>query len=44
MTQIQMAELFERDTDTVGLHIRNLYKEGELLREATTKSRGHLIH
>ncbi len=37
LTQKQMAELFERDTDTVGLHIRNLYKEGELLREATTE-------
>jgi prophage maintenance system killer protein len=36
LTQKQMAALFERDTDTVGLHIRNLYKEGELLREATT--------
>jgi|LGVF01.1.fsa_nt_gb hypothetical protein len=37
LTQKQMAELFERDSDTVGLHIRNLYKEGELLREATTE-------
>jgi prophage maintenance system killer protein len=37
LTQKQMAELFERDTDTIGLHIRNLYKEGELLREATTE-------
>ncbi len=32
-----MAELFERDSDTVGLHIRNVYKEGQLLREATTE-------
>lgn len=32
-----MAELFEKDTDTVGLHIRNLYKEGELSWKATTE-------
>ncbi len=32
-----MAELFEKNTDTVGLHIRNSYKEGELEPEATTE-------
>ena len=37
LNQRQMAELFEKDTDTIGLHIRNLYKEGELSREATTE-------
>ncbi|WP_298036050.1 RhuM family protein [uncultured Desulfuromonas sp.] len=37
LTQRQMAELFEKDSDTVGLHIRNLYKEGELVREATAE-------
>lgn len=37
LSQRQMAELFEKDTDTIGLHIRNLYKEGELTREATTE-------
>ncbi|WP_432823767.1 RhuM family protein [Trichloromonas sp.] len=37
LNQRQMAELFEKDTDTIGLHIRNLYKEGELVREATTE-------
>ncbi|MBN2427935.1 MAG: death-on-curing protein [Deltaproteobacteria bacterium] len=37
LNQRQMAELFEKDTDTIGLHIRNLYKEGDLLREATTE-------
>jgi hypothetical protein len=34
LTQRQMAELFEKDTDTIGLHIRNLYKEGALKRGA----------
>ena len=37
LTQKQMAELFEKDSDTVGLHIRNIYKSGELQREATTE-------
>lgn len=37
LNQRQMAELFEKDTDTIGLHIRNLFKEGELLCEATTE-------
>ena len=37
LTQKQMAELFEKNTDTVGLHIRNIYKEGELEPEATTE-------
>ncbi len=37
LSQRQMAELFEKDSDTVGLHIRNLYKEGELSREATSE-------
>lgn len=30
LTQRQMAQHFGKDTDTVGLHIRNAYKEGEL--------------
>jgi len=33
----QMAELFDKDTDTIGLHIRNIYKEGELSRKGTTE-------
>jgi len=37
LNQRQMAELFAKDTDTIGLHIRNLYKEGELPREATSE-------
>lgn len=37
LTQRQMADLFQKDTDTVGLHIRNAYKEGELDRPATTE-------
>ena len=37
LSQKQMAELFERDTDTVGLHIRNIFKEGELEQTTTTE-------
>ncbi len=37
LNQRQMAELFEKDADTIGLHIRNIYKEGELEVEATTE-------
>jgi prophage maintenance system killer protein len=37
LNQRQMAELFDKDTDTIGLHIRNLYKEGELTRKGTTE-------
>ena len=29
----QMAELFERDRSVIGKHIRNLFKEGELVKE-----------
>ncbi|MDT8444996.1 MAG: virulence protein RhuM/Fic/DOC family protein [Desulfuromonadales bacterium] len=37
LNQKQMAELFDKDTDTIGLHIRNVFKEGELEPEATTE-------
>jgi hypothetical protein len=31
----QMAELFQRDKSTISRHIKNIYAEGELLREST---------
>ena len=37
LNQRQMAELFDKDTDTIGLHIRNIYKEGELSRTGTAE-------
>lgn len=37
LSQTQMAELFERDSDTIGLHLRNIYKEGELEKVSTTE-------
>jgi len=30
----QMAELFQRDKSVIGKHIRNIFKEGELIKEA----------
>ena len=37
LSQKQMAELLDKDTDNIGLHIRNIYKEGELEPDATTE-------
>ena len=37
LSQKQMSILFDKDTDTIGLHIRNLYKEGELEKSSTTE-------
>ena len=37
LSQRQMAALFDKNTDTIGLHIRNIFKEGELEEVATTE-------
>jgi len=37
LSQAQMAELFEKDSDTIGLHLRNIYKSGKLEKTATTE-------
>lgn len=37
LTQKQMGVLFDKDTDTIGLHIRNIFKEGELRPQVTTE-------
>lgn len=37
LSQAQLATLFDKDTDTIGLHLRNIYKEGELDQKATTE-------
>ncbi|MDY0054933.1 MAG: virulence RhuM family protein [Methyloversatilis sp.] len=37
LTQREMAELFDVTTDNVGLHLKNIYEDGELSREATTE-------
>ncbi len=30
----QMAELFQRDKSVIGKHVRNIFKEGELIKES----------
>ena len=40
LSQKQMADLFDKDSDTIGLHIRNIYKENEL--EKAANYRGFL--
>jgi hypothetical protein len=37
LSQKQMSALFDKNTDTIGLHIRNTFKEGELEKPATTE-------
>ena len=37
LSQREMAELFDVSTDNVGLHLKNIYKDGELSREATAE-------
>jgi death-on-curing family protein len=37
LSQKQMAELFDKDSDTIGLHLKNIYKSGELEEFSTTE-------
>ena len=37
LSQMQMAELFQKDKRTISEHIANIYKEGELTYEATVR-------
>ncbi len=37
LSQRQIAELFDKDTDTIGLHLKNIYSEGELQKDSTTE-------
>lgn len=37
LTQKQMADLFGKDTDTIGLHIRNIFREREVDEASTTE-------
>ena len=37
LSQKQMSELFDKDSDTIGLHLRNIYKSGELNEFSTTE-------
>lgn len=37
LSQAQMSELFDKDADTIGLHLKNIYESGELEEQATTE-------
>ena len=37
LAQRQMAELFQTSTDNVGLHLKNVFTDGELEESATTE-------
>lgn len=37
LTQKQMAQLFDKDSDTIGLHLKNIYATGELEVNSTTE-------
>lgn len=37
LTQREMAELFDVSTDNIGLHLKNIFEDTELSREATTE-------
>ncbi len=37
LTQKQMAQLFDKDSDTIGLHLKNIYASDELDESATTE-------
>lgn len=37
LTQTQMGKLFDTSTDNVGLHLKNIFNEGELVESSTTE-------
>ena len=39
----QMAELFDRDRSTIGKHVRNIFKEGELIENQVGANFAHTV-
>jgi hypothetical protein len=37
LNQRQMAKLFDKDSDTIGLHLKNIFNEKELIETSTTE-------
>lgn len=37
LTQRKIAEMFDKDSDTIGLHLKNIFQEKELDEQATTE-------
>jgi hypothetical protein len=44
LTQKQLVELFQRDKSVISRHINNVFKEGELAREATVANFATVQH
>ena len=44
LSQKQMDELFDKDTDTIGLHLKNIYKSEELIEVSTTEHSSVVRH
>ena len=42
LSQIQMADLFQKDRTVIGRHIKNIYKEGELTKDITCANFAHM--
>jgi len=38
LSQKQMAELFDKDSDSIGLHLKKIFESGELMEAATTEN------
>jgi len=37
LSQKMMSELFQKDSDTIGLHLKNVFKERELHEKSTAE-------
>lgn len=44
LTQAQMAELFDKAKSTISEHIKNVFSEGQLLKEATVRNFRTVAH
>ena len=42
LSQMQMADLFQKDRTVIGRHIKNIYKEGELAKDITCANFAHM--
>jgi len=42
LSQVQMADLFQKDRTVIGRHIKNIYKEGELSKDITCANFAHM--
>ena len=42
LSQVQMADLFQKDRTVIGKHIKNIYKEGELSKDITCANFAHM--